>query len=219
MAEIIQAFQTYRHTIFINDTAPPTAPTQCAVLRRYWRCNFATAGTAHDTLAVAVRFDNLFAPLYKLLLNNNAQYRGSTFERVSGALPFPIAARTIANAGIGTAGAIAMAKQTAGLIGLYTAFIGKKNRGRQFVPFPSTTSDAGNGLPTAAYGIDLANLALQLRTNISLTVGADTVQFDPVIWNKLTPGSNLIVVTGTPRTTWATQRRRGDFGRANQSPI
>jgi hypothetical protein len=168
----------------------------------------------------AVERDNTLSPLYKAIINNNAQYRGSSVARVNGSVPFELDVSSVANVGVGTGGAVAMAKQTAGLVKILTAFRGKRNRGRQYLPFPSTTHDAGNGTPSAAYLVSVANLQAALTALVNIvTFGGRTAQLIPVIWAPRAPGTVQPITSSFASGRWATQRRRGDFGRVNVSPI
>jgi hypothetical protein len=206
----------YQHTVYINDVALANNPTQCAVLRRYYRCT-AVAGCTEDD--GASQFDAAYFALYKVLINNNAEYRGSSFKRVTAPLPANMPAFSVANAGVGIAGAVAAPKQTAGLIKLNTIYTGKHNRGRQYVPFPATADVAGNGAPSAGYLIALGALATQLTTSpFIIVVAGNTASFEPVIWSPRPLSSVVPIVSFLAETHFATQRRRGDYGRVNVSP-
>lgn len=194
---------------------------QTAVLRRYYRCILLTGPDAMTEQDLASAAADLYAPLYAPLMWNSAEYRGVLVTRASGALPMTIpTVGTPTAVTNGTAGTTALPKQTAGLISLRTANQGKKNRGRQYVPFPATASDTGAGVPTLLYLTDLVALGVELRTtrvygNVGLTA---TATMAPVIWKKgAVPFS--VIDSMVARRAWATQRKRGDYGRLNSSPI
>ncbi len=210
--------QVYMHTTYINDRTPTNTPTQCAILRRYWKCVFLAGSAVTDTIA-NIAFDNTFAPLYIALLNNNANYRGSTLARVTGTLPLESPVSTIANAAIGTAGATALPKQAAGLLSLYTGFRGKHYRGRVYLPFPSSTDDTGDGSPTAGYVTRLGNLGTALLSVVTATSGASSAQFNAVTYTKNVLFPPQAYTSFAARGAFATQKRRGDYGRINVSPI
>jgi hypothetical protein len=219
MSIILVPTLIYKSTVYINDRTLANTPTQCAVLRRYWSCSSVGAPPA-TTSDFAANLDATLSADYRALINNNAEYRGLTIQRVSGGPPYELPDVSTANTGVGTGGAIAMAKQSAGLINFQTAFIGKKNRGRQYAPFPSTTHDQGNGVPTNAYMVLLANLAADLRpASYFVALGGRTGFMLPVIWNPKVPGYTAKILTDSEKQRWATQKRRGDYGRINVSPI
>lgn len=194
---------------------------QTAVLRRYVRSGVVTGPGPLADQDVANAIADQYAPLYQPLIWNSAEYRGVLFTRASGALPMTIPTIGVPTAAApGTGGTTAMSKQTAGLISLKTESQGKKHRGRQYVPFPSASANTGTGIPTLLYLADLTSLGVELRTarvysNPALT---ETVTLAPVIWKKgaLTWS---IVTSMVVKRGWATQRKRGDFGRLNASPI
>jgi hypothetical protein len=121
---------------------------------------------------------------------------------------------------VGTGGSTALPKQTAGLITLRSSVVGKKNRGRQYVPFPATASDQGAGVPTLLYLADLIPLGAALRnvTVVGDAGPANTADFSPIIWKKGSP-THAFITSMVVRRAWATQRKRGDYGRLNASPI
>jgi len=198
-----------------------TSGGQTAVLRRYMRSGVITGPGPLEEQDVANAIADQFSPLYKPLIWNSAEYRGVLLTRQSGVLPLTIATIGLPTApGTGTGGTTAMSKQTAGLISLKSDSQGKKNRGRQFVPFPSTTMNTGTGVPTLLYLADLVALGVELRTarvysNPALT---ETVTMTPVIWKK-GQVAYAVITSMTAKRSWATQRKRGDFGRLNASPI
>lgn len=194
---------------------------QTAILRRYMRSGVITGPGPLEEQDIANALADQYAPLYKPLIWNSAEYRGVLLTRQSGALPLTIATIGTPTAiGTGTGGSTAMSKQTAGVISLKTDNQGKKNRGRQYVPFPASTANTGTGVPTLLYLADLVALGVELRTarvysNPALT---ETVTLTPVIWKKGQVAYSVIT-SMTARRAWGTQRKRGDFGRLNASPI
>lgn len=194
---------------------------QTAILRRYMRTGVITGPGPLAEQDVANALADQYGPLYQPLLWNSAEYRGVLLTRQSGALPMTIPTIGQPTAAIsGTGGTTAMSKQTAGLIALKTANQGRKNRGRQYVPFPATAANTGAGVPTLLYLADLVALGVEMRTirvysNPALT---ETVELIPIIWKKGSITWSVIIDMAAKRA-WATQRKRGDFGRLNASPI
>jgi hypothetical protein len=168
---------------------------------------------------VANYCDAQFGPVYGPIINNTATYRG-TQCRVLNLTPEPVTVFSNTHATTGSAGAIGMSRQTCGLIAYYTNTGGRKGRGRTYIPFPSVAQDQGFGIPTAGY-VALATtvastiLAVSVVPNAAAT-GSATLIF--AIYDKTTKVMTQ-VTSKVVRTVWATQRRRGSYGRANVSPI
>lgn len=211
MAETLAVGQTYLAVSVMLQQQ------QTAIQRRYFRCT-ATTGTGATTADAANLLDTTLGPVYIGLINNNASYLGTSVRKVSLPGPFLAAAVSVLNAGVGTAGAIAQAKQTAGLIRFRTDFIGKKQRGRAFVPFPASADDAGNGVPTAGYMTRLNNLASQIILPFVAGAGVNTATLNACLFVPKT-GAFSPITFGLGYPAWATQRRRGDFGRTNTPPF
>lgn len=177
----------------------------------------AQTGLGATLLDIASHFSGVFGPLYKPLVNNNSSYRGTGARII---FPLPATGEVLDNtaAGVGTGGANALPRQTCGLLTLRTIFAGPKNRGRLYIPFPSTAFNDANGLPTAGYLVAADALGTALGQNQLCGVIPDTSTLIPVLFNRVTHASQVYSsIISRPR--WATQRRRGSFGRPNLSPI
>lgn len=104
--------------------------------------------------------------------------------------------------------------QDSGLITKTTDFSGRTFRGRCYVPFPYTAAQDDDDTPTADYVERLAVFANDFLTTQNVTAGGGLVVLKPVLYNRATVV--ITPITGnTPRKKWATQRRRGNYGRAN----
>lgn len=213
MATDIVATERYMVSTIIQFDA------QAAVLNRYYKAVNPVGGGPNPTdLEFAIQFDLLAQSLYKALICNAAAYLGCIVRRVSGTPPLELGVFTTVSSGSGTAGATAMAKQTAGLISLTADFAGKTYAGRQYVPFPATADDQGAGVPTPAYRVLCQSLLSMLLGTITLTRVGTTIDMVPCTHTR---GSNFTApfTNGKVGRYWATQRRRGDYGKANKSPI
>lgn len=166
--------------------------------------------------------DALFAPLYKALIGANASYIGSSLQVVEPVLSVLYTNGT--RSGAGTAAGDLMSTQTAGLIGKKTTRGGRKYRGRAYIPFP-TEGDSALGLPTAGYLTRLNALASQIVSTV--TVGG-TYTFEPWLVGRdppIPPATETILVRRARLNNqvigagWATQRRRGYYGRINPGII
>jgi len=197
---------------------PPDS--QIAVLNNFYSANTPAGSGAVFTNDVCTAFDGIVAALYKALIWNTADYRGIRCRTVWPVLP-PMDAWVVevGNEGTGGAGAVGLPSQTCGLLRKISEVLGKKGEGRQYLPFPSTSDNETSGRPNATYQGHAAALGTALITPFVVTgTGTKSFTFNPCLFNpKDGPGPRI---TGTLTTTdWATQRRRGAYGRANLAPI
>jgi hypothetical protein len=177
----------------------------------------AVAGGFTDTDA-ATAFDAQVAPLFKPIMGTDSNYRGVSCQRIQ---PFPRApiGFTVANAGAGTAAGLTLPRQTAGIISLKTANSGRGFRGRIYPPFPSATFLAAGGLPTVAWGTSMTAIGNAITVTYNFLVLGRTGTLVPVLWKpKLRQAITLSGGFNLP-SGFATQRRRGTFGRANKLPF
>jgi hypothetical protein len=189
---------------------------QASVNTFHYLCSAVGAAPATD-VDMAQNIDVIVAPLMKVILNNNASYRGVMVQKLR-PLPIAIDVVTNANAGAGSAGAIALPKQSAGLTSWYTAVAGRKGRGRTYWPFPSSTSDAGDGTPTNTYTGNLSALGTALSGFTSISLGGRTATVGFGLYHRALGTFDPIVST-IIRGVWATQRKRGSYGRGNSAPM
>lgn len=173
----------------------------------------AIGNPANEVDDLAVVLDNALAGLYKNLLSVNASWIGVNIQRVY-PLPPTVAVGANANAGPGLVVGDILPGQTAGLISLRTAFAGRSFRGRAYIPFPSESDSQPSGVPSAAYMTSLAAIADILVQDQEFGDPANPATARPVIWSRKDTVPNDITGAVT-RNGWATQRRRGFFGRAN----
>lgn len=162
------------------------------------------------------------AAVLKPLMTGGAEYLGVVMYRPD-IIPLPAALYSTQGAGVGTAGTVPMATQVTGLITLRTALAGRANRGRKYVPFPDAADSVGsiNPIPSTSYKTRLDALADKFGP------GADFE--DPANPGTFVNLSGIIVaangtirgdVTSTvQRRLWATQRRRGAYGKSNLPPF
>ena len=166
---------------------------------------------------VASALDALLAPLYKAALANTATYFGVQV-RIANILPRPVPAVSAAHTGVGTGGAAPLPAQDSGLIAFETAFAGPAYRGRAYIPFPpAVANDAPTNEPTAAYQVLLDSIGNALTTPFTVGIAPDQSTLRMVIFHRI-PNSSTDVTFPLTRTRWATQRRRGGYGRANAIP-
>lgn len=162
-------------------------------------------------------FDSIVEGHYKTIISNSSIYRGVQ-ARVRNRTPLTIAQFTIDSAGAGAGGAVGMARQVCGISSWYTAYAGASYRGRTYWPFPAVSEDVDPGIPITAYVTALEDfcgdlIAFNHLTGIAgecdLTLGLRTNKIP-----QLYPIRSFL-----SHQKWATQRRRGSYGRGNSSPI
>lgn len=164
-------------------------------------------------------FSTTWAALYKAVISSDTLYQGCTMRMVKGAAPFPLTAFSQLGSGGGVLAPPNLPTQVSGLVSLYTPKLGKKYRGRMYVPFPAAVSqDLVTGEPILAYLAGLTAMVNQLKAIHTVTIGGSSVDF---IYG-LTPVPDVSLTgydSGIARMAWATQKRRGDYGRLNKGPF
>lgn len=122
-------------------------------------------------------------------------------------------------AGVGDVAGDALPKQTSGFFRKKSDVAGRRKSGRCYIPFPAEDDSTAAGMPSVDYQTRLATVAISLVSQLSW---GDAGVALPVIYQRARPGVlygsrtwTTYVVSGK----WATQRRRGAFGKANESPF
>jgi len=163
-----------------------------------------------DAINSAVQAD------YKTLLANDARYRGVGLRRLT---PNPTLEFTnITDDGVGSAGANMMGRQVAGMFTKTSPVAGSGGRGRVYMPFPSASDTTNLGHPTAGYQTRLGILAAILMTGITDGAG-DTATISPIILKRASLLTSNAWTGSLERAKWATQKRRGDYGKTNPLPF
>jgi len=190
---------------------------QAGLMVHHYRCSASGGAGVTDQNAVDA-LSTIFAPLVKAMLSINAAYAGATLQIIRPNLR-PTVYSTNSN-GIGMVAGDPLPRQAAGLITLRTNEAGRKGRGRKYVPFPSEGDNANGVGPAPAYMANAATLgaAFVAQRVITAMVG-DTATLVPVIYHRANPIGSPDVSSYFVRAKWATQRRRGSFGKPNQSPF
>jgi hypothetical protein len=141
-------------------------------------------------------------------------------------VPLWAPAGSIAGNGVGTAGAVHLPKQTCGLISYVDGLSGRAHRGRMYVPFPSSADNVADGVPTVGYVVNLGALLTALLVPIIVVGAGGNTTIQPGLYHRAKVGpppvpQSITILSGppTPSTLWATQRRRGDYGRPNRAPL
>lgn len=195
------------------------ADDQIALNVRHFVVNSVT-GTPTTDQTFADQLSTAFQPIYENLLSVNAEYYGVQLARRVGAIFFPMADSRAA-AGPGAIGGDLLPRQTCGLVKLTTGLPGRAERGRMYGPFPSEGSNEPDSTPNAAY------IATIQQLGDSVAGPFNIVGPVPELWAVNLTGAiyhrapnNFTLLTGaSARNGWATQRRRGSFGRSNLPPF
>jgi hypothetical protein len=177
-----------------------------------------TLGTNPGTDLDFVRaIDLVAAPFFIQLCNSSSTYLGTMAQRVD---PLPIYARveSLASQAPCTGGGQELPRQTAALISWHTNDAYPSGRGRLYTPFPPVTANGPSGTILPAYQGTVQGLATALLQFTAFGTGAGSTQCSLVLYGYELQTVKPIV-DWTVQGKWATQRRRGGFGRANVSPF
>jgi hypothetical protein len=181
----------------------------------------AVGGTGANLQTIADAFDTAISADWRSLVPSECEYKGA--QAYVDQVPLPNFAIGNAHAGGGGAAGVTQARQACGIITWITAFAGRAFRGRSYMPFPPTTDDQSGGIPTNLYLAALSTMAGDLLAFGTAGTGGNTTTMQMVLLHKknkagVTPPPSAITL-GFPRPRFATQKRRGSYGRANSSPI
>lgn len=198
---------------------------QAAVNTIYYLVTNTTGAAVNDTDLARVLELNVEA-IYKGYMSTDSSFRGVQVILNNPAPGSPAPAPVFSNVFAG-AGALAppdCPRQVSGIIEWTTAFAGRRYRGRIYPFFPPTAQVASNGIPSAAWQTNMINLGtamlgLTLVNNVGSTGSAATALYLHHRAGK-SPTPLATPVTGKvipPK--FATQKRRGSYGRPNSSPI
>lgn len=196
---------------------------QVAINTRYFLV-FSLTGSFQPEQSVLNLLDADAAPLYKVALATPASYIGSDIQNITGARPYPIQVGTNANQGNGTGGAVQIPGQVSGIYTLTTLYTGRAYRGRSYIPFPATASTSAGVPPTmsALYQGYMTDIATAFSGLSNVSVGGSTYILQWGLYHRepeTLAGTFTASVNFRVGNAWATQKRRGDFGRPNPSPV
>lgn len=193
---------------------------QAGINVRYYRCT-ARSATPLTVQGFADAISTRAAPLYKDIMASPADYWGVEVRDLS-----DLTAATVYSGlgrGAGTRPVNVAPLQVCGLISLRTDFIGRANRGRAYLPFPSLDDSTGDvpPKPDADYltnANSIKPLFVGSFTYVDLANPLLTASVNSII-NHASSVSDPVINNGLVREAWATQRRRGALGRPNVPPF
>lgn len=166
---------------------------------------------------VASGLGGIIGPELRALMSSSATYRGCAVRRIS-PLPLTLEQMSTNQAGVGAIAGDPLPPQVSGIVTLRTAMAGRRFRGRFYVPFPAESDNTSGHIPSSGYLSALINLQNSLALATVITVGLGSITVIPVIWSRRFRTTTDITL-GVARAIWATQRRRGDYGRPNPPTI
>lgn len=177
----------------------------------------AHAGTGTQDTTAATYLDGIIAGPYKDILSDDAKYRGCSVWRL---LPHPgtVPAFTTINDGAGGVAGEMMPTQVSGIISVRTEFAGRAFRGRFYAAFPGEGSNEVPGLPTNAYVAALQVLANTIFQSHTIGGAPNTSTLKPILWHR-GDETGTDITTAAAKQLWATQRKRGSYGRINLPPF
>lgn len=154
--------------------------------------------------------------LYESLLGVGAFYRGVSVQRVApGTRNIP--ALTIDPIEGSVEGGL-LPRQCSGLIKFRTELAGPRYRGRIYIPFPAEDSNFLEGEPGIAYIADLEDLGEFFASTHLVGDGQNGATLVPILYHRdLGTWTDIVDAIAVP--SWATQRRRGAFGKQNPRPF
>lgn len=189
---------------------------QVGINVRHWTVSATTGGSLTEQ-QVADAYSQQLAPIMQSLISAYSKYLGVTLQTIS-ITPKPAAVISTAGQGDGSNGGAHLPKQTCGFLRLKTAGSGRKSRGRVYTPFPPHLLTNTEGEPNPDMIDHLNALGNFYASSRGFVVGGATVVISPVIRNRAANEYSAVVNFETvPK--WATQKRRGDFGRQNPIPF
>jgi len=195
-----------------------TIPGQVSTNSHKWQLVSLSSGATFPSSPFILAMDSSLAGLYTGLISSNSEYYGSQLYLLNpiGLPPRPDHVNVNNNPGTGGAGLLP--SQTSGLVSLYSSTLGKIGQGRTYIPFPPPGLNNADGTPEATYVTDLNALGAFLFANNIVIDGGVTATFRPCLYRGGTDTPRFLE-SAVAHDAWATQRRRGAFGRLNKVPF
>jgi len=185
----------------------------------HYVCTQAPANPPANTIGIlATAVDAKFAVPMKGAMSSEASYEGASLRFLGPGLQSMEFVETT-GAGVGTTAGDVLPTQVSGIITKRTLRPGRAFRGRMYIPFPSETNSDTKALPTAAYLAKLATISTALLQVISDGVAPIPVELSLIVGKGISAANTRLVLSTTNNRKFATQRRRGSYGKANVLPF
>ena len=196
-----------------------TLDEQAAVNTYNYQCITLTGGAVTDQ-DFADGIQTAYAAFYKSLSAETVTYNGIQvyFMRRTGPLVNPV--KNVTSAGPCTFSSGTLPRVAAGIMKYNTPVRGPGGRGRLFLPFIGFDYIDFHGKPTAAYDVLVNSWCSNLLTPVVISAGGSTATMAWGIRSKVggVTTFNQIVTAGSA-DKFGNLHKRGDYGRANASPI
>lgn len=168
--------------------------------------------------AISDQLSSNAANLYAQLISQDSFYCGLQSRRIAGGAPTGVYTSILGNAA-GQAPGEDLPQVVSGIITKRTGLPGRRNRGRVYLPFPTETDNAAAGVPSVAYRAKLSQWATLLLEPMTITTfGGSSLVLTPGVHHRV--GNTTTIVTGwTAQPKWASQHRRGGYGKLNPRPF
>jgi hypothetical protein len=193
-----------------------TADEQVSINNFHYLVTAVGASPATDQ-DVIDQFDALIATNLKATMSSATFYHGTQGQIIAPGPAHVDVVQTLGT-GPGSSGAATLPRQATGLTSWYTGLTGRKNRGRTYWPFPSAAYDTGDGKPLPAWTTLIGTLSNQILGLTAIANGGRSATIKLGIYHRQTQ-STTDVINYIARGAWATQRRRGSYGRPNTPPF
>lgn len=191
---------------------------QLSINSRYWILAVASGVTQIPSQSLADHLSTQVSGLFKDAMSENATYRGTRVSQTE--TPATLKpSDSIIGFGAGTVLANALPSQCAGLIRYSSNNAGRRGEGRNYIPFATSEDITATGDCAAGYGLKLVAIAGELGAPQVVAVPGGSGTFNPVLWSRTMVGPPPNVTTSTTATGFATQRKRGYFGKTNSFPF
>lgn len=132
--------------------------------------------------------------------------------------PQPASVKSNLGNGSGSSGSQVANTQATALISLPSGLSGQKNRGRSYLPFVTATFIGTDGFPTSGFQTLLLTIAAAFAAFQGFTVGGASATFNQVIYHAALKIWTYVYLWVAKRR-FATQRRRGNYGKNRTPPI
>jgi hypothetical protein len=190
---------------------------QIGINVRHWETIAESLGGAM-LQEIADQFSAVVANFYKAWMPPAARYVGTTVQGINTVPPILAPTASTSGQGDGFASGELLPRQVAGLVHIRSRILGRHGRGRMYIPFGTEDWNSIGGKVEAGGLAILASFAAFNSNSFLVSGGTGSTRVSPRIRNRLTNDLTIVdEAIGDDR--WATQRRRGEFGRTNSIPF
>jgi len=167
-------------------------------------------------VAIAADVEGLFAPLYKAMLADTAEWYGLKLQVIKPTRYDFIVSDALK--GVGDLAGEQLPPQIAGLVSLKTGFASKSKRGRIYLPASSEAENDATGRPTGAYIGQAEDIASAYVAGMVVSTGGGSASLNPVIYSRKL-AAVFAITDSDVHDSWATIRTRSNIGRLDAPPF